>query len=166
MKSYKNLLLFGLLWFALFFLTEFLIDSIFSDETPFWKLLAVSLISSIAIVYPFLKRGKKFKLSEVKKKQKRVLENFNELDNPNFLQGLAQLLKDDNFKIKKIGKNEISFRSKMSFKTFGERYVLRVNKASVEIESFPAVFMLPFDNGAVFEEMNKIEALIKKGAHF
>jgi len=161
MKSYKNILIFALAWFGLFFLTEFFMDQIFSDQTPVWKLLAVSLISALALVYPFIKKGKDFTIDQVRKKQQRCIALKQGLAKEEILRKIEEVLKVSGFIIKTTIGTEITFRTKMSLSTFGENYKLLITAHEILIDSLPAIYTLPFDGGAVYNEINSIQKKIE-----
>ncbi|WP_452228860.1 MULTISPECIES: hypothetical protein [unclassified Lacinutrix] len=156
-KEYKSIILFGAAWILFFFLTEFLMNIFFKDNTPLWKIIAISFISGLGIFYPFLKNSKNFSLNQVKKKQKREITFNAEGLEFSIQEKIIPLLKRNKFKIINSERNTIKFRSKWSLNSYGENYMLTLKKECITIESTPRSYVFPYDSGTTYKQINFIE---------
>jgi hypothetical protein len=156
-KPYKNIVLFGIAWVLFFFVTEFLMNIIFKDKTPFWKILAISFLSGFGMFYPFLKNSKNFSINMVKKKQKRAIKVEKGNVDTNLKEKIIEQLKLNKFKITNSDLEKIELKSKWNINSFGEKYVVSLNEDEITIESFPRLNIFPFDSGRCYEQTNLIE---------
>jgi len=163
MRINKSLLLFFLLCTGLFFVVEFVFDQLFEDQTPFWKILAVSLISGFGLLHPLLKKGHDFEFSDLLKKQRRQVSRSKNIDK-DLIKQLKSKLSENGFVLakKSISANTFSFKTKMSFKTFGERYNLSWHKNEFNIASKGKFYIDFYDLGFAKENVDLIENLIKE----
>ncbi len=161
MKVSKNFVLFGILCVAVFFLVEFTFNQIFDDQTPLWKILAVSLISGVGLFHPLLKHKANFTFADLLKKQYLKVE----LQNPvhaDFLKQLEIQLTKNGFIITEMPANEniICFKTNMSWHSMGEIYKLSYVEKEVRVVSKPKLPWSIFDLGITKGRMNTIEEII------
>ena len=163
LSAIKNIVLFLVFWLALFFLSEFILDQVFDDRTPFWKIVAVSLISAAFLVFPIVKKNKDFSLNQVKKKQIRIIEFSSGITATDVFKSILNFLSiDSQFKVISSKSGSINLKSKWSLDTFGERYLITILEKQIRIESKPAIYKLPFDGGQVFNAINDLESKINQ----
>ena len=156
-KLYKNIMLFGVSWILFFFATEFIMNIIFEDKTPFWKILAVSFISGFGMIYPFLKNSRDFSINKVLKKQERLIIINQENSDMNLNEKIIEQLKLNNFKILKFNSQKIVIKSKWTIHSFGEKYNIDFTEKEIKIESLPNMSVIPIDNGRFYQKINLIE---------
>lgn len=137
-------------------------NMVFNDNTPFWKILSISFISGLGVIYPFLKNGKNFSINKVKKKQKRSIKIHSENLETDLKKKIIEQLKIKKFRIIKSDLNKIVLKSKWNINTFGEKYVVNLSKNEITVESVLKFDVFPLDGGIRYEQTNLIENEISK----
>ena len=112
LRVYKNIDIFLLFWMVLFFISEFLLNLIFEDQTPVWKIVTVSLFSAAVFIFPILKDSKDFSLDHVRKKQKRSIVLYLKTDQSEINKMLVNLLEANRFKIISNDSDRIKCKTK------------------------------------------------------
>jgi hypothetical protein len=162
MKKALLLLLFAFVWFLVFFLSEFLLSYFFEDQTPLWKILAISTISAVGICWPFLKNSNEFEPLDLLKMQ-RVEIKLNKALEANDFEKLITALKAKGFRIKKNQTaNRIAFRSRISKSSWGEIYRIDLNDNTAVISSKPLFKIDIYDGGRAKKNIAVIKEVITR----
>lgn len=160
MRGPKVFILFFLFVAVVFFSTEFILDVVFEDKTPLWKIVAISLISALGLVWPFVKRKDEFAFADIIKRQNRTI-NFADTPAPP-IDKIVEWGKENGFKRIKVNGNTISYTTRLSFKTFGERYKLHRTENQITIHSFSRYYFDMLDLGVAKSRIDHMEKSIKE----
>jgi len=130
---------------------------VFEDHTPIWKLISISIISGLGLIYPYFKNSKEFDLQKVSRFQKRKIEH-NEID----LDFLKDILASKNIFQKKISVNNYIFSNKANWKDLGKIYKLKKLDNGVSFKVYPKFCLGIIDGGETYKEVNSIVEEIRK----
>ncbi len=159
MKTYKHILIFSIIWVLLFFIIEYIMNIVFDDKIPFWKLAAIGLISGVGTAYPIFRKNKNFTLDKIRKKQVRYI-TIDAYDNQALIESIVERLRVKRFKIKKYEPHKISLRSKIRRESFGENYEIYVHPNEIIVKSVVRFNVFPWDEGQRYRQINIIESEI------
>lgn len=157
LKVFKNIIIFGAAWIFFFFATEFLMNLLFEDETPFWKILAISVISGVTVCYPYLKYGRDFSLDQVKKNQRRTIPINKEVSRASLNEKISKQLTLKKYRIVYSDLHKIELKPKWHLNSIGEKYGIQIADDEIIIESKPKTTIFPFDSGSYCEQINLIK---------
>lgn len=157
LKVFKNIIIFGAAWIFFFFATEFLMNLLFEDETPFWKILAISVISGVTVCYPYLKNGRDFSLDQVKKKQRRTIPRNKEDSTDTLNERVLKQLALKKYRIIYSDLHKIELKPKWHLNSNGEKFCIQIFENEISVESKPRITFIPFDSGNYYKQINLIE---------
>lgn len=158
MKNLKSLLVFFVLFFAVFAALETMQAYLFQEPTESWKIISISLISALAFIYPHHRKG--LKPADILKYSYTCVDapaiNWEQL-----YEGIENQFSPREFKSRfSAQKPQIRIRRKPQFKNIGEVIILRPKGNKICIFTRPAYCLALFDAGECYQSRQKILALL------
>jgi len=138
-------------------------DTVFEDKTPLWKIISVSVIGAIGVFYPFLKKGKSFEFNDILKHQKIELE-LNQKLSQDVFEKLKEELNLNNYVLgeESFSPFTLNFKSRMSLKSFGEKYSISIQESKLTIQSKPKFIIDFLDYGISKQNVAEIALLVNQ----
>lgn len=164
MNKLPQIILFSLLVFLFFFLSEYLMAKWFEDGTPAWKLWAVSLVAAASLVYPLVKKDRPFRATDYVKYRSIRLELSQSLQPDQRVQ-IQTALAAAGYRIgKKTWSNNgrFQFTSPVSWSTFGETYSILETEDALLIQSRGRFFIDLLDNGESKTRFGEIRDILTR----
>lgn len=160
---YNKIIYILLFWFAIYATIEIIMNLIYNENVPAWKTFSISLITAICTCYVLFKKNKDLTLKDLMTYQERDVVIFKDIDKE-FQSRLSQRLKEKGFvMLSDSHQDEVKFKTKTSFKTFGEIYKILIFEDKITISSKPKLFTnFITENASVVEKINEIENIINQ----
>jgi hypothetical protein len=147
-------------WFAFYAIIEVGMNLFFDESAPLWKTISISLITSLCTCYVLYRKNKNLRLNDLLTYQNKEIFLLKEIDDE-FNVRLAQRLVENGYLLMNSSPNEIKFKSKSSFSSFGEIYKIVFLNEKIIINSRPK---LPTnfinEDAKVAERINELEFII------
>jgi hypothetical protein len=160
MRNLRSLLVFLILFVAVFFLSELLLTKLFEEDWVLWKTLTISFISAIGFIYPLHRKG--LKPADILKYSYTCQENP-QLSLEDWHSSLEKLFSSRDFKLRlQAKKQSIRIRRKPNRRSFGEVIRVKLQSDKVCIFSRPAYWFDLFDNGECYISRQKIKSFLKQ----
>ncbi len=147
-----------LIFFSLSLLGEFVVGPLMGDDIPFWKIAAVSLITTLSTIIPLQKR--KLSPGDIFKYFKRsyIIPQFT-VDK--VFPAVREAFPESNFSVQlNSSENKLRIKRKSSWQTFGEIASLEKQKDEVILQIRPRFYLDVFDQGQAHETLLKLENIL------
>ncbi|MGB0883354.1 MAG: hypothetical protein ACPG4W_04750 [Flavobacteriales bacterium] len=134
-------------------------DLIFEDNTPFWKLVLISIISGLMLIHPFFKNEEPFSIDMILKKQKRtILFKRKYSSSLEIKHKIIRFLEENAYRISQVSPHQIDFKAKLSLPSIGIRYSIQFDENQLVIKSKLSSLYFPFDfNSLRYKTVKSIE---------
>jgi hypothetical protein len=158
MKNLTSLVVFLLLFFAVFLAVESMQAYLFDDYVETWKIISISLISAAVFIYPHYRNG--LKPADILK------YSYTCVDAPkvnweHLYENIEKQFSPREFKTRfSAERPEIRIRRKPRVKNIGEVIIIRAKGNKVCIFTRPAYGLALFDAGECFHSRQEILSLL------